>query len=265
MARARLAALDLTQASLASQSGVDPRTVQRWFAGGRAAVEDAERAAAVLGVGTAEAWDGVPEATESPFARLRSVLAVVRLREGTLGGAFAAMLENFGFLDSLIRFSAHPPRGFVQRMRIEPADRHAFAVFRVSPAARLPLAIECSGQVARRFRYVFGELALDPERALLTESFHTRSALAKPHADGSVDVHVWVGADMQELVLCAASDFRVRRLARAGSSTFDLDDPGNTHAVCFRPSAMHLREAGLGRVFDRVRGSRDGRIDVPIE
>jgi hypothetical protein len=72
---------------------------------------------------------------------------------------------------------------------------------------------------------------------------------------------------MRELVVVADSDVRVTRdrsMSPSGERTFDLRDPRTCHAVCFRPSAMHLRDAGLPSVFDRVEGSRDDRIDMPV-
>ncbi|MDB4972475.1 MAG: hypothetical protein JWN48_816 [Myxococcaceae bacterium] len=48
-------------------------------------------------------------------------------------------------------------------------------------------------------------------------------------------------------------------------STFDLAAPDARHAVCFRPTPMHLRSAGLAPGFDRLLGVREGRVDVAIE
>lgn len=267
VARGRLHALGMTQTMLAERSGHELRTLQRWFAGGRVGLEDAERLAAACGLGTAELFEGVPELGVSPFTRLRSLLSWIRLRESELGHAIYATLENFDFIDSFVEFSSHPAHGFVHRILIEPADRHGFLRLRVEPR-RTPTRLSFGGQVARRFRYLFGEVEVGSGAVVLVESFHTRSSMARRRPDGSFDLFAWIGRDMRELVVVSDQEVDVTRLPvdeGKDASIFDLADGATAHAVCFRPSAMHLRDAGFSAAFDRVRGSRDARIDALAE
>jgi len=261
-ARARLSELGLTQGALAERCDVELRTVQRWFAGGRASLVDAERFAAELGLGTAELFEGVPSDQEpAAFASLRAALGFFGAREGTLSLALRAALENFEYFDRSISFAAHPAHGYVARVVMRPTDRDRFAPFRVvlRPGACARLAFHA--QVARAFRYGFGEIRIDATRATLVEHFHTRSAVAERAADGAFEVHVWNASEMRELVVVGDHPFAFVRDAADASSLFDLDDPRTEHAVCFRPAPMHLRRAGFSPVFDRIVGLRDGRID----
>lgn len=261
-ARARLAELGLTQGALAERCDVELRTVQRWFAGGRASLADAERVAAALGLGTAELFDGVPaEHDVAAFARLRDALSFFGAREGALATALRAALENFEYVDRAISFASHPTRGHVARVVMRPEDRDRFAPFRLSVAAGEPGRLAFHAQVARSFRYGFGEVRLDSVRATLVEHFHTRSAVAPRDPRGDVEVHVWNASEMRELVVVGDRPFEFVRTDAEASATFDLDDPRTRHAVCFRPAPMHLRRAGFSPVFDRVVGRREGRID----
>lgn len=262
-----MAQLGIQQADLAARCGVDARTLQRWRAGGRAALEDAEKLANALGVGTAEVFDGVPEDADSPFQLLRSVLSVLRVRQGTLARAFHTTFEHFGFVDSFVTFAAHPRRGFVTRLVVTPQYRNAFMVVRLATATRERASILFSAQVASRFRYEFGQVEFKRDRVVLIEHFHTRSACAPVSPAGYVDVWVWVASELRELVVVSDVDVAVSVVPGVDAQVetlFDLGEDETRHAVCFRPSAMHLRAAGLPSVFDRVLGSRDGRVDVPV-
>jgi hypothetical protein len=118
-------------------------------------------------------------------------------------------------------------------------------------------------QVGRRFRYAFGEVRVASGEAHLVEHFHTRSARAPIDTRGAFHVYVWVPAEMRELVVVVDRDVTIERPPGAHALVFDLRAPETRHALCFRPSAMHLREAALPPTFDRVVGPREGRIDVP--
>lgn len=260
-ARRRLASTGGTQTALARSLDVELRTLQRWFAGSTLRVDDAERVASALGVGTAELSDDLPPDAGSPFVALRSLLAILRRTEGPMLHAVRATLEHFQFVDTYLAFDAHPRHGFVRRHAIDATDVHRFHVLRITPTSGRDLRMRFAAQVARRFRYEFGEVGLHGDVVTLVEHFHTRSVCAVRRDDGSFDVHVWVPSEMKELVVVANTEFDVRALPPPRTDRFDLDAPGNRHALCFRPAAMHLRQAGLPDTFDRLDGSRDGRVD----
>ncbi len=261
--RARLSALGLTQTALAERCGIELRTFQRWLAGGRLRLDDAEHVAAALGVGTAMVFDGVP--TDEPLlAQARAAMRVLGSRVGAIGGAFRLSLEHFDSVLRLASFSAHPPVGYVHCEPVAAEAQHAFVVLDVHPPRGRALRMALTTQVGRRFRYEFGELQVSETEVMLVEHQHTRSARANRAPDGSFSLWSWAAPEMRALVLVATEDLQVRRSPGRGPQLFDLDDPRTRHAVCTRPAPMHLHSAGLPRVFDRVVGTREGRIDVAV-
>jgi transcriptional regulator with XRE-family HTH domain len=252
VARARLLSLGTTQTALADRCGVDLRTLQRWFAGGRARLEDAERVAAALGVGTSEIWEGVPSlALQSLFAPIRALLRRTVKHEGSLGHALRLALAHFELFDRHVAFSAHPTQGFVHREAIASEERDQFAVLQVDTFGAESLRLSFGTQVGHSFRYEFGEVCVHKGRVILSEHFHTRSVRAELASDATFHVWVWAPSEMRELVVTADHDVRIRRAPVRGE-----------HAVCFRPAAMHLRAARLSPVYDRIRGHRGDRVDV---
>ncbi len=71
----------------------------------------------------------------------------------------------------------------------------------------------------------------------------------------AVRVDVWVAAEMREVVIASDEPFDARRLEVEGepSDLFDRTRPELARALCFRPSAMDLRLAGLPAWDDRLR------------
>lgn len=261
--RARLSAIGLTQTALAERCGIELRTFQRWLAGGRVRLDDAERVAVALGVGTGMIFDGVPQ-QEPLVTQVRAAMRVLGTRVGAIGGAFRLSLEHFDFLLRSASFSAHPPVGYVHREPVAPEAQHAFVVLHVHPPQGRALRIALTTQVGSRFRYEFGELEVSETEVVAVEHQHTRSARALRAPDGSFALWSWAPPEMRALVLVSTEDVWVRRSPEHGLQLFDLGDPGTRHAVCTRPAPMHLRAAGLPRVFDRVVGPREGRIDVAL-
>ena len=262
-ARARFAALGLTQTSAAEHARLELRTLQRWLAGGRTRLEDAETLAEALGVGTAELFAGVPdEAADSPFARLRPALRLLGTREWALAHALRTTLDEFQFIDRHASFTAHPRRGFVRRLPMGPARAHRFDVVRLSWPGEPPSRLVLGAQIGRRFRYDFAEVTIARGEAELVELFHTRSACAPLDADGSLWAYIWVSSEMRELVVMADRDISLEDHPEVILDLFDLGAPATHHAICSRPSSMQLRAAGLSAVHDRVVGERRGRVDT---
>jgi transcriptional regulator with XRE-family HTH domain len=256
--RERMAVLGLTQAELAERCGLELRTLQRWMAGGRVSVDDAERIARALGLGTRLCFDGVPIAhLGSPFARVAPFARLLSRSDEALSQAFKVVLDQFSFVDRHTSFIPHPPDGYVQRLAIPRIGVQGFERLTLQPSVdrRGSQRITFAAQVGRRFRYEFGEIRIEGEQLRLVEHFHTRALRALRAADGSFALWVWISPELRELVVVSDADFRLwpielgRRL-----QTFDSDAPDNRHALCFRPSAMHLRAAGLEPSFDRMLG-----------
>ncbi len=266
VARARLARVGATQSSLARDCGFELRTVQRWFAGGSVALADAEQLAQALGVGTEDLFDGVPPDGGTAFARIRTAPKLLRHVDGSLAQALRAVVEHFEMFDRHVSLSVHPARGFVHRFAMRREERGRFQVVRFGPLtgddAGAPYRVRFMTQVARRFRYEFGEVRVGAGEARLVEHFHTRTAKAPLDATGRFLVFVWTPRELAELVLVADRDVEVAREPARATDLFDLRKEETRHAVCFRPAPMHLREVGLPPTFDRVAGPREGRVDT---
>lgn len=259
VARARLLTVGLSQVALAEQLGVPLRTVQRWFAGGRLSLEDADAVAAALGVGTAELFEGVPSDAASPFVFLRTLGALLGGRATPLVRATTSVLESFEFIDQYITFSAHPRRGYVRRLETRPGTL-GFRRFVVQPGVARELAFSAS--ISRSLGYEFGRVSLAEDGGLhLSEHFHTRNMRGVPRPNGSFDVDIWVPREMRELVLVADADVDVQPAREPRGTEFDLGCPSTAHALCFRPAPGHLRQAGLPGHDDRIRGDRRSRVD----
>lgn len=258
-ARARLAKLGMSQSSLADQLGLPLRTVQRWFAGGRTSLEKAEAVAMALGLGTAELFDGVPSGGRSPFIFLRGLAAFLGRRDSPLVHAAATIVRSFEILDMHVTFAAHPLRGYVRRIAFEPDAPPGFARFGISPLQATRIAF--GAQVTRSLGYEFGVVAREGDELILIEHFHTRSMRARAEPRGCFEVEIWVPHEMRELILVADADLDARLLSTRRHDIFDLADPRNAHALCFRPAPTHLRQVALPTFDDRLRGHREGRVD----
>ena len=139
------------------------------------------------------------------------------------------------------------------------AGRHALQTLKLP---QLDARLGRLTQVARRFRYEFGEVRVTSSEARLVEHFHTRTVKAPLDASGRFQVWVWTPRELAELVLVADRDVDVVRDPARASDLFDLRKEETRHAVCSRPAPMHLREVGLPPTFDRIAGPRDGRVDT---
>lgn len=256
--RARLKTLGYSQARLAEHCGFELRTLQRWIAGQRVSVDDAERVARELGLGTTECFDGVPERHfDTAFTSIRPLLGWASKRLGPLGSALGVVLDNFEFIDDQVSFAPHPGSGFVQRRSIAPGYGSTFAVLALTPSVPTQ-HFKMSVQAAPRFRFHSGDIRVADGSAHLTEYFFTREMRAPLDDRGSLQMWAWLYPRMPELVVQSAEDFELSEPdLQVGRNLFDLSSPELAHAVCFRPSAMHLRSAGLPPAFDRVVGSRD--------
>lgn len=255
VARARLAALGLSQTALAASLGVELRTLQRWFAGTPTQLANAEAVARALGLGTAELFDGVRAEWGSPFAFLRGLASVLGTRESPFVRAAEVVLEQWSFLDTYISFASHPRQGHVRRLELDPSLACGFARFHVQPGAARRLVF--GAYVAPRLRYDFGAVSLEEGRADLVEYFHTRAMRAPRAADDSFELDVWIPREMSELVVIADADVLIRPIPNVDRLVFVRDRRQNAHALCFRPAPSHLRQAGLPPHDDRVRGLGD--------
>src|SRR5688500_18273076 len=148
--RERMSVLARTQLELAQLCEVDLRTMQRWLAGTRVSLADAERVAAALGVGPAEIFEGVPLEDDGLPEHVRSVLRLVSAREGDFAQGLRLAFETFEELNLHVSFSAHPARGYVWRFPLDGSLHHGFVPFRVRvPSGECTLTVRA--QLGRRF------------------------------------------------------------------------------------------------------------------
>jgi transcriptional regulator with XRE-family HTH domain len=259
-----MSALGRTQQELAQRCAVDLRTVQRWLAGQRVSIEDAERVAADLGMGTAELFHGVPADVEGVPSHVRSVLRLLSARDGDFAQGLRLAFETYEDLSLDVSFSSHPARGYVWRFPLGSELHHGFVPFRARLSQRNCM-LTVRAQIGRRFGYTLGRAWVRDGRVAMLETFSTRSMLAELSEDGELDLFVWGSGDRRELFIICDQPANVEQLPDTIDATLDLTAPRMRHALCFRPGNVHLRTAGLPYGFDRVIGPREGRMDVPIE
>lgn len=265
-ARSRLQALGLTQSSLAALCEVDLRTVQRWFAGKGVRYEDAERVASALNRGTADLFDGVSESEwSSNLPRVRAMHRAFVARDGAVAQALRAIQNNYSYLLDHTKLVAHPPRGFVQTLRVPRWQMNGFIALRVTkatPAHTLSVLIRVASSVlVERAR-----VRVLAERAWLLENFFVRSMWTVRRSDESFDLWHWVSADSDELLIVGDADFDVSLVTMddAARALFDMHAPHAQHAVCIRPSVSQLSAAGLPQGYDRIANRKDARVDQPV-
>lgn len=264
-ARLRMVACGTTQAALAAECEIDVRTLQRWFAGQRVSLANAERLSAALGVGTSEVFRGAPEETGTPISgRLRLIQRLVSGRDNTFAHGVRVVQEHFDGILQAVSFAAHPSRGFVSRLRVDGYPRDQFVPFRLACTGD-DADIEVRRQLSRSFGYVSARLRLRGVQAELAETFQTHSMRATRGPDGSLTLWLWLGHEHREIVLVSSAEFTVTRCPDAPpTALLDLDAEGGSAWLCVRPSVVDLRLAGLPMGFDRVAGARADRVDVPL-
>ncbi|MDB4985175.1 MAG: hypothetical protein JWN04_353 [Myxococcaceae bacterium] len=264
-ARARMRALNMTQLSLAQSCAIDVRTLQRWFAGQPVESGSAERVAAALGVGTAEVFEGVSSVSATLVsASLRRVLRLLSARENAFAQGLRTVVGHYEALLHAVSFASHPSHGYVARFVVTSDRQHGFMVLRVRPASS-DCTLLVLAQIGQRMSYTIGRLRARDERVELLETWQTHSMVAELSPSGHFDLWVWGGIDSREIIVTCEQPLELELLAVPSQSLFDLDAPEARHAVCFRPTPMHLRTAGLAMGFDRVIGTRSGRVDVAVE
>lgn len=256
--RARLAELGLSQRALADELGFELRTLQRWMAGGRIGTPDAERIAMRLGRGMGAVCRSLPDAyTHSPLERLAPFVRFLERRDEVLAGPFRMIDSFFSHWVSLVQFHAQPVERFVARFPVDERFRHRFVplLLDFGPGAPEGAFARFHAQVSPRMRYLFGEVRLRGDRARLEEYAFTRAMESELGAERAVRVDVWVAAEMREVVIASDHPFEARRIPVDGEPTdlFDRTRPELERALCFRPSAMDLRLAGLPAWDDRLR------------
>jgi transcriptional regulator with XRE-family HTH domain len=189
--RARMLELALTQAELAAACDVDVRTTQRWLAGQRVSVADAERVAIALGVGTADLFAGVPRDAEQLIPdSVRSVLRLVSAREGDFAQALRLAMEHYEELTRSVWISAHPAHGYVARVSMMDLPRHGFVQLRLRLASP-DTSVLARAQVGRRFGYAMGRIRVRAGHAQMLEPFQTHSMVATLTTEQELLCHVW--------------------------------------------------------------------------
>jgi len=257
----------MTQASLASACNVEVRTLQRWFAGQRVTLEDAERLAGALGVGTADVFDGVPEdGIATTLRRIAQIQRLLSARDGPFTQGLRLMDEHFQLVYESVWFSAYPTSGFVFRHTVPVQDRNGFVVLRVTPSAERA-SILLRSQVGRNLAIAMGRVNVDGSAVCLLETFMVRSMLARRLDDGSFWLWVWSGIEQRELMLVSTTEFQVTVAMPSAEQRqiFDLTAARGDHTVCLRPGVTQLRAAGLPMGFDRLLARDTSRVDIPVE
>jgi transcriptional regulator with XRE-family HTH domain len=260
-AKNRLSALGITQVELAEACSVDVRTIQRWLAGGRLKIDDAERVASALRLGTAELCEGVPE-PGSALARVRAMHKALVARDGAVAQLLRMIPRLYPHMMEHVTFDAHPPLGHVYGVR-PPASLRGFLVIRLTPTGP-SMAIDVMERLLPSLMIERARIGVRPGEVWLLERFEPRSAYAALAPDGWFDLWFWVGEQTREIIFVSREELTVEVIEGARSTEFDLATPGALHAVCVRPGVAQLREAGLPRGFDRVLHRDHARLDLPV-
>lgn len=264
LARARLAALELTQSSLAVICELDIRTVQRWFAGQPVRLTEADRVATALRVGTADLFEGVPEEGDSAVFALFSLMArLPGLRDHPSAQVLRTVPAHFAEFMAPLLFRPHPLRGFVSTVPLLPAQRGGFIALRLaSPTPRATLRVMI--RLGRAVLVERARLEVRAERVSLVESHMVRSMCAARRSDGSFELWYWVGDESSELLIVSKPELRVQQvsLPEPLRRSFDMRHDATAHALCIRPGITQLAAAGLSRGFDRIANRDTTRVDI---
>lgn len=264
VARNRLATLGLTQAALATACGVSLRTVQRWFGGQRIDVAAAETVAATLKLGTAVLFEGVETHGVHGSTVLRLVVRALG-RHDFLANSFRAILLYYPRFTELFALTAHPMRGFVGNVKMEPLDYHGFVALRVQLSCE-PARLVVFERISKSLRVAKAQLFVQGDSVWVFSNFESQSMRASLLPGRRFAMQVWVGPEVKELVFVASVDFDVvrDRAEQATRQTFDMSARGAEHAICLRPGRLQLLAAGLPVGFDRIIHRDATRTEVPI-
>lgn len=259
-----MAALGHTQASLAAECGVDVRTVQRWLAGQTVSLSRAEQVARALRVGTSVVFEDVPEPGLSAFMRRMGFLQrLLSGRDGVLASGFRTTTRYFSSALVSVVHSAHPVHGFVSIREATDWTRNAFCCVRIRCTAR-DAEIGIRYQLNDRLAIVHAGVWLTADSAFLVETFQLRSMAAEREADGSVRLWLWVTESLRDLVIVANAEVELESCESTALQQLDVDADLGPAALCIRPSPVDMRNAGLPMGFDRLTGTREGRVDVAV-
>jgi hypothetical protein len=264
VARARLAALGLSQSALAVVCELDVRTVQRWFAGQPVRLPEAERVARALCIGTADLFDGVPEKGLGGVFELFALMSRLPLvRDHPSAQVMRRVPEHFGEFMAPLSFRPQPRHGLVASQPLPARLQHRFGVFRVHTRApldtlRITIRLAASVLVER------AEVRLRSNDVWLVEIHSTRSIRALRRDDGSFDLWYWIGVEASEVLFVSREELTVEPVTTPSDALhFDMSSPSTQHAVCIRPAVTHLASAGLPRGFDRILHRDITRVEVP--
>lgn len=250
--RARLAELGLSQRALADELGFELRTLQRWMAGTRIDTRDAERIAHRLSRGMRAVCRELPaEYDASPLRRVESVMRFLETRDATFAEPMRVFRSHWKHWVSLLELHAEPVERYVARLVTGPLDRHRFVPVRIRVEGER-CALRFHAQVLPRVRYAFGRVDVDGDAVRLEEFAFTRAMNGRAR-DGELRVDVWISDEVAEIVVTSDDPFELTRLPVPPTLEFQRSDPELTDAVCFRPSTMDLRLAGLPTWDDRLR------------
>jgi hypothetical protein len=264
VARARLAALGLSQSALAAVCELDIRTVQRWFAGQPVRLPEAERVASALCIGTADLFDGVPEhGLGGVFELFAAMSRLPVVRNHPSAQVMRRVEKHFGEFMAPLSFHPQPRHGLVAARPLPASLQHRFGVFRVHTRAprdtlRITIRLAASVLVER------AEVRMQGNEVWLLEIHTTRSMRALRRDDGSFDLWYWIGVEASELLFVSHEELAVEPVTTPPDPFhFDMSSPSTAHAVCIRPAVTHLASAGLPRGFDRVLHRDVLRVEVP--
>lgn len=246
-----------SQRELADRSGVELRSLQRWLAGQRVDVLQAEKVAVVLERGMASICTELPGGyRRSPLSRLTGLLPWLERRNAVLASGLKLLSTHWLHWMSLIHFHGQPLEEFVWRADV-PAERsNTFLPLRIRmPGTSSPATLSFQATVHPRVRFEFGEIWVSEGRTRLREFAFTRELTSTLDAEGRLTVLVWIAPEMRQVVIASDTHFEASTFERPGmdATTFDARDSDLSGALCFRPSAMSLRAAGLPTWDDRYR------------
>lgn len=251
---------DLTQRELASRVHVELRTLQRWFAGASVDVASAERIAKELqcgmGVLCVELPASYPRAPLAWFGPASPWTRLLKRYDASLAAEVTSLGRRWHHWTSLLQFHGQPVERTVIRLPGTLEFEHRFLPLRVrlrGEAQRARLLF--MAQVNPRVRFSFGEVTVEGDATRLEEYAFTRALAGRRDADGSFKVLVWISPDLKEVVIASEAQFEVERWERrnADATLFHAAASDLAGAVCFRPSSMDLRAAGLPGWDDRYR------------
>ncbi len=245
MVKCRRDELHLTNAELASATGVKQRTLEAWLKPDdkrRPDIVCVEKLASRLNVGTAEICAMMPDEDRALAHGGPSLVMSTRALDILRRTVVECWRRNQVYTQHVgLRF--WPLQGHVRRFFNEAKLRHAYGELRILPSTRVgaaPAELIFSFRLGA-IRVDYGKITLQRDSVKLTSFFtsSTDECVARP--DGSFRVWIWYGGESCEIIVRSPDiDFELRVDERPVPREPRRKGPQDDDVVCFLAAPHHI-------------------------